>query len=80
MLAGLFNSSVLVLTSVMVLYEAVERMISPPDVGHDHLLVTAVAGLAINFVGLYIFGMEGHAKICTSGNTMLVTLIPTHSP
>jgi cobalt-zinc-cadmium efflux system protein len=51
-LAALTNGAALLLISGFILYEAWERMWSPPEVRSGPMLVVAAAGLVVNLVGL----------------------------
>lgn len=61
-LAGLGNGIFLMLISVEIVYEAVERLFSGSDLQRTtELLVVSIAGLAVNMVGIFAFhGHHGH--------------------
>lgn len=58
-LAGFVNSLFLLFISFFIISEAVERLIEPPEVKHERLLVVSVLGFLVNLVGIYAFG-HGH--------------------
>jgi cobalt-zinc-cadmium efflux system protein len=53
-LAALLNGVLLILISIFIFYEAYERLLNPPQVKADWMLVIAVAGLASNLVSAYL--------------------------
>ena len=59
-LAALLNSLILILISVYVLYEAGIRIFQPPEIHALPVIVVAVVGLAVNFVGMRLLGSSGH--------------------
>ena len=61
-LSGFVNAVTLVLTAVLILFEAFERFMRPPDVrGPGTLVAISVVGLAVNLVGLVFFS-DDHAQ------------------
>jgi len=54
-LSGFVNGIFLVFVAVFVLWESVERVLEPPDVNTDRLLLVSVLGLVVNMIGLYSF-------------------------
>ncbi len=61
-LAALVNAAVLLLISVYILYEAWRRFSHPPEVMSRPMLVIAVIGLVVNFVGMRLLsGSAGHS-------------------
>jgi len=61
-LAGLGNGIFLMLISVEIVYEAIERLFVGSDIHRTtELLVVSLAGLAVNMVGIFVFhGHHGH--------------------
>jgi len=61
-LAGFINGLFLLFISFFILSEAVERLVEPPEVKHERLLVVSVLGLLVNLVGIFVFqhGGAGH--------------------
>ncbi|PZU85472.1 MAG: cation transporter [Shinella sp.] len=53
-LSALTNAVVLLLLSVYILYEAYERILSPPEITSGPMLAVAIAGLVINLVSMKI--------------------------
>jgi len=60
-LAALANSVLLVLISIFVLFEAVQRFAHPPEVHSTQMLVVAVIGLCINLVSMHLL-FDGQAN------------------
>ncbi|KAI9228997.1 MAG: CDF-like metal transporter [Piptocephalis tieghemiana] len=54
-LAGFANAVSLVIISLSLLVEAVERLINPPEIETFQLLIVASLGLAVNLVGIFVF-------------------------
>ncbi|KAJ9660171.1 putative zinc transporter msc2 [Neophaeococcomyces mojaviensis] len=61
-LAGLGNGIFLMLISVEIVYEAIERLFAGSDIHRTtELLLVSLAGLAVNLVGIFAFhGHHGH--------------------
>lgn len=61
-LAGLGNGIFLMLISVEIVYEAIERLFSGSEIQRTtELLLVSIAGLAVNMVGIFAFhGHHGH--------------------
>lgn len=61
-LAALVNASVLLLISIYILYEAWRRFSHPPEVMSSPMLIIAVVGLLVNFVGMRLLSSSaGHS-------------------
>ena len=58
-ISGFANSIFLVLISISILIEAVERLMEPPEMTTDQLLLISTLGLAVNLVGIFAFN-HGH--------------------
>jgi len=54
-LSGFVNGLFLVVISLFVLSEAVSRLLDPPHISTQRLLVVSVAGLCVNLVGILAF-------------------------
>lgn len=64
-LAALANSVLLVLISIFVLFEAIQRFAHPPEVQSTQMLVVAVIGLCINLVSMSLLS-DGQANSLNS--------------
>ena len=65
-LAGFINGLFLIFISFFIFKEAVERLVEPPEVKHERLLVVSILGFLVNLVGIFIFnhgagGGHGHS-------------------
>ncbi|GAA5900614.1 hypothetical protein JCM8208_000547 [Rhodotorula glutinis] len=58
-LSGFANGIFLCLISVFIVFEAVERLIDPPEMNTGQLLTVSAVGLAVNLVGMFATG-HGH--------------------
>jgi len=59
-LAGFVNGLFLLFIAFFILSEAVERLVEPPEVKHERLLVVSVLGFLVNLVGIFAFQHGGH--------------------
>lgn len=64
-LSGFANSVFLVLITVGVLVEAIQRMFMPEEVKTERLLLVSVMGLMVNLVGMFAFS---HAHAASHGH------------
>jgi len=63
-LAGFINGLFLLFISFFIFSEAVERLVEPPEVKHERLLIVSVLGFFVNLVGIFVFqhgGAHGHS-------------------
>jgi len=64
-LAGFVNGLFLLFIAFFILSEAVERLVEPPEVKHERLLVVSILGFLVNLVGIFAFqhggGGHGHS-------------------
>src|SRR6187200_327180 len=58
-LASLVNSVVLVLLSVYILYEGFRRILEPPEIQSSPVIIVAVIGLIVNFIGIRLISGTG---------------------
>jgi cobalt-zinc-cadmium efflux system protein len=58
-LASLTNSVVLILLSVYILYEGFMRIFAPPPIQGFPIMVAAVVGLIVNFIGMRLLSGKG---------------------
>ncbi|KAI9255614.1 Metallo-dependent phosphatase-like protein [Phascolomyces articulosus] len=59
-ISAYFNGVFLVLISVSIVVEAIERLIDPPEMNTQRLLLVSFVGLIVNLVGIFAFN-HGHA-------------------
>ena len=55
MLSGYVNGLLLCVVAFFVFSEAVERLVDPPEISTDRLLIVSVAGLGVNLIGIFAF-------------------------
>ena len=53
-LAGFINGLFLLFISFFIFSEAVERLVEPPEVKHERLLVVSILGFVVNLVSIFI--------------------------
>jgi len=54
-MAGFVNALFLFFIALNILAHAVERLVEPPEVKHERLLVVSILGFFVNLVGIYFF-------------------------
>ncbi|CAD6573884.1 MAG: Putative zinc transporter msc2 [Cyphobasidiales sp. Tagirdzhanova-0007] len=59
-LSGFANGIFLILISIFIVFEAIQRLIDPPDMNTNQLLVISCLGLAVNLVGMFATGHHHH--------------------
>jgi cation diffusion facilitator family transporter len=71
-LSGFGNGIFLIFISIFILVEGVERVIHPPEMSMDRLLIVAVIGFVVNMVGIFSFHHghgHGHGHSCGGHST-----------
>ena len=66
-LTPLLNSTFLVLLSIYILYEAYQRILSPPEISGYSVILVASVGLAVNMVSIVL--LHPHTQIKTSNGS-----------
>lgn len=66
-LTPLLNSTFLVLLSIYILYEAYQRILSPPEISGYSVILVASVGLAVNLVSIVL--LHPHTEIKTSNGS-----------
>ncbi|XP_024535859.1 zinc transporter 5 [Selaginella moellendorffii] len=59
-LSGYANAVLLVLVGSLIVLESIERILDPPEISTEKLLLVSVGGLLVNLVGLVFFHDEHH--------------------
>lgn len=54
-LAGFVNGIFLVFVAFFVFTESIERLMEPPEVSTDRLMLVSVLGFCVNLVGIFVF-------------------------
>ncbi|RIB09423.1 cation efflux protein [Gigaspora rosea] len=58
-LSGFANGIFLILISIFITFEAIGRLIDPPEMSTDRLLLVSFMGLIVNLIGVFVF-KHGH--------------------
>ncbi len=66
-LAAFANALVLVVISLVILYESFLRLQTPPDVQGPQMMAIAFGGLVINILGLWLLGRHQHTNLNMRG-------------
>eukprot|EP01135_Chromosphaera_perkinsii_P007644 Nk52_evm100s914 gene=Nk52_evmTU100s914 len=67
-LSGYINGVFLVFISLFVFIEAIDRLLEPPEINTDKLLIVSVLGLGVNMVGMFAFS-HAHTHGGSSGGS-----------
>ncbi|RKP33345.1 cation efflux protein, partial [Dimargaris cristalligena] len=71
-LSGFVNGVLLLLVSLFIVFEAIERLIHPPHVNTNQLLVVSIGGLLVNLVGIFAFN---HAHVHAHGARVFLHIL-----
>lgn len=66
-LAALANAVILIFISIYILYEAVKRFQSPPEVSSKNMLIVAAIGLIVNITGMLILRKSSKQSLNMKG-------------
>ncbi len=66
-LAALANAIILIFVSIYILYEAVKRFQSPPEVSSKNMLIVATIGLIVNIAGMLILRKSSKQSLNMKG-------------
>jgi cobalt-zinc-cadmium efflux system protein len=66
-LAALANGAILILVSVFVFYESIQRLQNPPEVESNLMIIIAVVGLVANLIGILLLRRERHSNLNVKG-------------
>lgn len=67
-LSGQANSAVLLVLGLLVIYEAVTRLIHPPDVGGLAVTVVAAAGIVVNLAAAWVLAKANRQSLNVEGS------------
>ncbi|EFI27377.1 hypothetical protein CC1G_14848 [Coprinopsis cinerea okayama7 len=59
-LSGFANGIFLILISIFIVFEAIQRIIDPPEMNTNQLLLVSSVGLAVNLFGMFAMGGHHH--------------------
>lgn len=66
-LAALVNGATLILVSLLIFYEAIKRLLEPPEIEAPLMLLIAILGLAANAVGIYLLRDKSKGSLNVRG-------------
>lgn len=69
-LAAFINGSTLVVITLVIFYEAAQRLLNPPDIDAPLMLVVAVAGLAANAAGVFVLRDRSKSNLNVRGASL----------
>nr|VWO94623.1 N/A [Ganoderma boninense] len=61
-LSGFANGIFLILISVFIVFEAIQRLLDPPEMNTSQLLLVSSLGLAVNLFGMFAMGGHHHVS------------------
>lgn len=67
-LSGQANSAVLLLLSVLVIYEAITRLVDPPDVGGQLVTIVAAIGVVVNLAAAWVLAKANRQSLNIEGS------------
>jgi cobalt-zinc-cadmium efflux system protein len=67
-LSGQANSAVLLVLAVIVIYEAISRLISPPDVAGGLVTLVAAVGVVVNIVAAWVLAKANRQSLNVEGS------------
>ncbi|KAF8661315.1 hypothetical protein AX16_001412 [Volvariella volvacea WC 439] len=59
-LSGFANGVFLILISIFIIFEAIQRIMEPPEMNTSQLLLVSTLGLAVNLFGMFAMGGHHH--------------------
>ncbi|PPQ63373.1 hypothetical protein CVT24_005638 [Panaeolus cyanescens] len=59
-LSGFANGIFLILISIFIIFEAIQRILEPPEMNTNQLLLVSSLGLAVNLFGMFAMGGHHH--------------------
>ncbi|PFH45909.1 hypothetical protein AMATHDRAFT_70910 [Amanita thiersii Skay4041] len=59
-LSGFANGIFLILISIFIVFEAIQRILDPPEMNTSQLLLVSTLGLAVNLFGMFAMGGHHH--------------------
>jgi cobalt-zinc-cadmium efflux system protein len=66
-IAALANGITLALVGIWIVFEAIRRLVDPPDVAGGYVVVVAVAGIAVNLVAALVLAGPSHHSLNVRG-------------
>ena len=53
-LGAIITNTILIIGSILVIYNAIERIINPQDINHNGMIIIAIVGTVVNFIAAYM--------------------------
>jgi cobalt-zinc-cadmium efflux system protein len=66
-LSAQFNGATLLVLALLIVYEAIRRLVSPPDVGGGWVLAVALAGVAVNLAASWTLSRANRRSLNVEG-------------
>lgn len=66
-LSAQFNGATLLVLGLLIIYEGINRLINPPDVGGTAVLVVALVGIVVNLAATYILSRANRKSMNIEG-------------
>ncbi len=66
-LSAQFNGATLLVLGLLIIYEGINRLINPPDVGGTAVLVVALVGIVVNLAATYILSRANRQSMNVEG-------------
>jgi cobalt-zinc-cadmium efflux system protein len=67
-LSAQFNGATLLVLALLIIYEGIRRLVSPPGVGGTTVLVVALAGIAVNLVATWTLSKANRQSMNVEGS------------
>ncbi|EIN06026.1 cation efflux protein [Punctularia strigosozonata HHB-11173 SS5] len=68
-LSGFANGIFLILISIFIVFEAIERLLEPPEMNTSQLLLVSSLGLGVNLFGMFAMGGHHHGHSHSHGHS-----------
>ncbi|KAL5536997.1 MSC2 [Sanghuangporus sanghuang] len=68
-LSGFANGVFLILISIFIVFEAIQRIIDPPEMNTSQLLLVSTLGLLVNLFGMFAMGGHHHGHSHSHGHS-----------
>ena len=79
-LSAQVNGGSLLVLAVLIVYEAIHRLVSPPDVSGWTVVIVALAGVAVNLLATWQLAKANRENIAVEGSTSSPTSTRSSAP
>ena len=79
-LSAQVNGGSLLVLAVLIVYEAIHRLVSPPDVSGWTVVIVALAGVAVNLLATWQLTKANRENIAVEGSTSSPTSTRSSAP